>query len=96
VIRIVLTAAVFVLLALPATSFAADGTALYKANCASCHGDDGTGDTPAGKAMNVTSIKGKSAEAIAKAVRENDKHTGPSGKLTDEQLTALATAAAAL
>jgi mono/diheme cytochrome c family protein len=36
---------------LPATSALADAEANYKAKCAGCHGADGAGSTPAGKAM---------------------------------------------
>jgi len=38
--------------ALRATAASAeDGAALYKAKCASCHGAEGKGDTPVGKAL---------------------------------------------
>lgn len=38
---------------LPATQEnSAEGRKLYMANCASCHGEEGFGDGPAGKAMN--------------------------------------------
>ena len=77
---------------------AADGAALYQANCATCHGADGAGDTPVGKAMKVPSLKGseRSADAIAKFVKESGKHTGPAGKLSAEELSAVAEAAASL
>ncbi len=29
-----------------------DGGAIYKANCAMCHGPDGKGQTPVGKSLN--------------------------------------------
>lgn len=41
------------LLFFPATSALADAEATYKAKCAGCHGPDGAGSTPAGKAMKV-------------------------------------------
>lgn len=53
-----------------------DGAAVYKAKCASCHGADGRGETPIGKARKVKSLldprwAGADAPAaIAKAVRE--------------------------
>jgi mono/diheme cytochrome c family protein len=39
------------LLFLPAVSALADAEATYNAKCAGCHGPDGSGSTPAGKAM---------------------------------------------
>jgi mono/diheme cytochrome c family protein len=72
-------------------ALAADGAALYKANCASCHGADGSGDTPVAKAMKIPSIKGSlSAEEIVKFVQESDKHKMPAGKLSAEDLAAIA------
>jgi mono/diheme cytochrome c family protein len=37
---------------------AQDTAALYKTKCAACHGPDGKGDTPTGKAMKVRSFAG--------------------------------------
>ncbi len=83
---------------LASSAVAADGAALYKDNCASCHGADGSADTPVGKAMSVPAIKGtsKDAAAIAKYVRESDKHKAASDKLSDEQLAAIGEAIGAL
>jgi mono/diheme cytochrome c family protein len=49
------------IVAAPALLFAGTGAddksaATYKAKCASCHGADGKGDTPAGKSTNVRSF----------------------------------------
>jgi mono/diheme cytochrome c family protein len=41
------------LLFLPAVSALADAEATYKAKCAGCHGPDGSGSTPGGKALKV-------------------------------------------
>src|ERR1051326_1558273 len=50
--RHVTTAMLLCLVVILATPlFAADGAALYKANCNTCHGPTGAGDTPAGKMM---------------------------------------------
>ena len=37
-------------------AFAADGAAVYKAKCASCHGADGKGQTTIGKKMNLRDL----------------------------------------
>lgn len=42
--------------ALAPIAFAADGTAIYKAKCASCHGADGKGQSPMGKKMNLRDL----------------------------------------
>lgn len=39
------------LIVLPAARAQGDAAATYKAKCAGCHGPDGAGATPAGKAM---------------------------------------------
>jgi cytochrome c6 len=49
-------ALVALLLALPAIA-ASDGAALYKAKCATCHGTDGSGQTPAGKSLKLRDLR---------------------------------------
>src|ERR1051326_3861544 len=48
--------ALALVLALPAMAAGPDGAAIYKTKCASCHGPDGSGQTPAGKAMKVRDL----------------------------------------
>jgi mono/diheme cytochrome c family protein len=59
-------------------ALAADGAAVYKANCAKCHGDTGKGDTPAGKAMKMLAFDAtlgkQSPDDIAAKVKANPKH----------------------
>ena len=71
----------------------ADDTAgLYKSKCAMCHGPDGKGDTPTGKAMKVTDLtsaeiqKKPDAELIASTTNGKGKMTPFKGKLTDAQI----------
>ena len=52
--KVVVLIAIFALAA--AGLYAADGPALYKAKCASCHGPDGTGQTAMGKAMKLRDL----------------------------------------
>jgi cytochrome c6 len=57
------TIALLATLTLATPVFAADGAALYKAKCASCHAADGSGSTPVGKAMKVGDLR---ADAVQK------------------------------
>ena len=75
-VRMVTAAAAFFLVA--TATWAADGAAVYKANCAKCHGDSGKADTAAGKAMKVPAFDAKvgamSADDIAAKVKADPKH----------------------
>ena len=51
-----LVALAALLLALPALA-APDGAAIYKAKCTTCHGADGSGQTPAGKSLKLRDLK---------------------------------------
>lgn len=68
------------------------GEATYKAKCAMCHGADGLGNTPAGKAMKVRSLKSpedvKATDAVLfKQTKDGvGKMQGYAGKLTDAQI----------
>lgn len=52
---LILVVLLAVSLALPV--FASDGAALYKAKCTSCHGADGSGQTPVGKSMKLRDLR---------------------------------------
>ena len=45
-----------------ASTTVGDGGETYKAKCVSCHGADGTGNTPAGKAMKVRDLTSADAQ----------------------------------
>ena len=82
-------------MALAPVAFAADGAAIYKAKCASCHGADGKGQTPMGKKMGLRDLGSPEVQkqtdkqlydwtAIGKG-----KMPGYKDKLTDEEIKAL-------
>ena len=58
-----LAAALAVALAAATALAAEDGAALYKAKCSSCHGPDGKGEVPMGKALKVKSLVGTKLSA---------------------------------
>jgi cytochrome c6 len=68
------------------------GSDLYKAKCLMCHGADGLGATPAGKAMKAVSfkdsanVKATDAELIADVKNGKNKMPPNVGKLTDPQI----------
>ena len=72
--------------------FAQAGADTYKAKCAMCHGADGMGATPAGKAMGAKPFNSadavKESDADLFAVTKNGKGKMPAeaGKLTDAQI----------
>jgi mono/diheme cytochrome c family protein len=73
------------------------GEATYKAKCAMCHGADGLGETPAGKAMKANSFKSdadvKASDADLIKVTKDGKGKMPAytGKLTDAQIQEVVT-----
>lgn len=78
-----------------ASAFAADGTALYKAKCASCHGADGAGQTAMGKKLNLRDLgspevqKQTDAELYAWTAEGKGKMPAYKGKLSDAEIKAL-------
>ena len=64
----------------------------YKANCVACHGPDGLGNTPVGKAMGVKPYNApdivKQSNADLTSVIKNGKNNMPAfnGKITDAQI----------
>jgi cytochrome c6 len=78
-------------------SAGADGAAVYAKQCASCHGPDGKGATPAGKALQVKDLvvprwaAPEAISAIEKAVREGvPRMPALAAKLTPEEIAAVA------
>jgi mono/diheme cytochrome c family protein len=68
----------------------AQGPDTDKAKCQMCHGADGSGNTPAGKAMKVpavsTFVKASDADLIAATKSGKGKMPAFAGKLTDAQI----------
>lgn len=78
-------------------SVAADGAAVFKTHCATCHGESGTSDTTAGKALKVPALKGDekvgamSEADVVTRIKENEKHKTVVAKLSADDLAAVAT-----
>ena len=72
--RVAFTLALTLLLFGSGSALAADGAALYQANCASCHGADGKADGAVAKAMKVPPLAGTtlSPEAVVETVQTGD------------------------
>lgn len=77
-------------------SLAADGAALFKQHCATCHGATGKADTPASKSLNVPALAGDAKVAgmsdadVVAAIKANPKHAAVLKTVTDDDLAALA------
>jgi mono/diheme cytochrome c family protein len=82
-------------------SFGADASANWNANCASCHGKDGSGSTMMGKKLNIKDYRdakvqaafsdAEAQRAIKEGVKTNGKETmKPFGqKLSEADIKAL-------
>jgi mono/diheme cytochrome c family protein len=79
-------------LTLTTASAQTTGAELYKSKCQMCHAPDGSGNTPAGKAMKAMSFKSpelmKKTDAELVAITESGKGKMPAykGKLRDAQI----------
>jgi len=72
-------------------AYADDARTIYKTKCAMCHGPDGKGDTPAGKAMKVQDLASEDVQKMSDsdlgAVISSGKGKMPSYKtLTPDQV----------
>ncbi len=82
---LVLAIAIVLFIALPNLAWAAeDGAALFKANCAMCHGPDAAGKP----ALKAPAIKGKTAADVTKAMA-NPKHAAVQKKVNEAQIKAI-------
>ena len=82
----------FLAAAIVLPAFAQSGPDTYKSKCLMCHGADGLGATPAGKAMKTVSFKDPAVvntpDAALIAIVKSGKNKMPaySGKITDDQI----------
>ena len=78
-----------------AAAFAADGAAVYKAKCASCHGQTGAGDTGIGKSLKLRDFSSadvqKQTDADLTTVIAKGKGKMPAydGKLSADEIKAV-------
>jgi len=93
--RVILGAALVGLVLLPSRTWPDEASAsFYKQKCASCHGPDGKGETPAGKAMKVRNFGDPAVVAMSDdelaSVITNGKGKMPKyASLKPEQVKAL-------
>lgn len=84
--KLAAVAATGALLTFAIPSFAQDGAALYKSNCAGCHKPDGSGNP----AIKAPALKGKSDADVTKAIDSDPKHAPLKKKLSTDQVKAIA------
>ncbi len=93
--KAVATTVTAALLALPVAGLAADGAAVYKAKCASCHAADGSGSSPMGKKMGLRDLGSadvqKQTDAQLTAILKDGKGKMPGygTKLSAEEIKAV-------
>lgn len=83
--KLVTLLTILALLTFAITSWAADGAALYKSNCAMCHKADASGNP----AMKAPALKGKSSDVVVKTIDTNARHAALKKKLTPDQVKAI-------
>src|ERR1043166_8003809 len=94
-LRKVMTISLIVLFGVMATAAFADGAATYKAKCALCHGANGSGDTPSGKAMKVKDLRSDAVQKqtdveLTKVISGGKGKMPPYGKqLSNDDIKAL-------
>ena len=92
VVGTIITAAI---LTLPLAGLAADGAATFKAKCASCHGADGSGNSPMGKKMGLRDLgsadvqKQTDAELTTITAKGKGKMPAYEAKLSADDIKAL-------
>jgi mono/diheme cytochrome c family protein len=73
------------------------GADAYKAKCATCHGQDGSGNTPVGKSLQVAdlrsaAVQSKSDAELTQSVTEGKNNMpGFKGNITDDEIHAVVT-----
>lgn len=85
-----------VLSLIPSARAADDPAALFKTKCAACHGPDGSGGTPTGKAMGTPDLRSDDVQKQTDAQLIDSTTNGKGkkmpaykGKLTDDQIKGL-------
>ncbi|MGH9501499.1 MAG: c-type cytochrome [Terriglobales bacterium] len=83
------------LTAIPAASQgASSGASVYKAKCETCHGQDGSGNTPVGKSLQVADLRSATvqsksdAELIQSVTDGKGNMPGFKGNITDDEIQA--------
>lgn len=91
-----LVLAVLALTAMPVLADAApDGASIFKSKCALCHGADGSGQTPSGKAFKIRDMrtpdvqKQTDAELVNIVTNGKNKMLAYKGKLSTEEIRAV-------
>jgi len=84
-------AALAAVLSLPAHADSAAAAATYKAKCAGCHGADGKGETPGGKAMKVRDFASEDVQKmsdsdLSEAITNGKAKMPPFKSLSAEQV----------
>jgi mono/diheme cytochrome c family protein len=73
------------------------GADVYKAKCATCHGQDGSGNTPVGKSLQVAdlrsaAVQSKSDAELTQSVSEGKGNMpGFKGNISDDEIHAVVT-----